>query len=188
MADACCECAKPLTPFELEAAVICAKCGRGPYCSDCAGTHAETCQKPLPTKNIDIPEDCPQYIVSDHGFTCASCRVEFPAGEDAVHWMHKMFCLDCQPKFMVEAKSNRFREDHLPTSVHLWFSLRKPTEQEAKTLDELRRGYGLMARSLLSKCPSNPDRTVAMRQLKESMQTAISSIVCADAWQTPKED
>lgn len=68
------------------------------------------------------------------------------------------------------------------TDVDKWFGLRKPTDDEAVTLDALRRCYLVQSKVLLHLCPANPDRTHAIRQLKESMQTAISSIVCSDTW------
>lgn len=66
--------------------------------------------------------------------------------------------------------------------IYKWFGLRKPTEAEGKQLTWLRQQYLETAESILEFCPANPDRTHAIRQLKESMQTAISSIVCSDTW------
>jgi len=64
-----------------------------------------------------------------------------------------------------------------------WFGLRKPSEPEAENMDTLRTRYLELAESVERLCPQNPDRTVAIRKLKESMHVAIGSIVCSDAWE-----
>lgn len=111
-------------------------------------------------------------------FTCIKCGKEFDYAPD---WqMHK---IRCRRPFSYSCKicGGTFWElghytEHADTCV-------RPV-----TLDRMRREYRLLTRFLLANCPTNPDRTTAIRQLLESMQTAISSIVCADTWQTPEGD
>ncbi|KKN24890.1 hypothetical protein LCGC14_0890400 [marine sediment metagenome] len=76
-------------------------------------------------------------------------------------------------------------------NVNKWFGLRAPTQDEAKQLRLLRSKYLGLAYLIVDTCPANPDRTRAIRQLKQSMQTANSSIVCSDTWEDlpgPKGD
>lgn len=174
----------------------CPKCGN--YCcgDKCAVEHAENCQK-LPGYTCKLCGEnfgglydftkhattCvrPSDIPDDISFHCPKCGLSFVSTSEVVR--HTQSCQGVPPTPKVGGSYG------LPTDCHAWFSLRsKPTDEESKALDIVRREYGVLMRVLLNKLPSNPDSTVAIRQLKESMQTAISSIVCADVWQTPKGD
>lgn len=200
----CKGCGRGLTAFGHQAASTCAKCGRGPYCSRCDVNHAETCQKPpgftckLCGDKFEMLSDFTMHAETcvRRGFACEICQTcKKDLSSEECHWSDgkgQWWCSDCHSGLCQE-KSDLPKvggNQGLPADCHAWFSLRnrKPTEEESKALTIVRREYGVLMRVLLNKLPSNPDRTAAIRQLKESMQTAISSIVCADAWQTPKGD
>ncbi len=213
MADSCSGCGNSFSAFEREAAVQCAKCGRGPYCSACGVIHAGNCSG-LPA--------------APRAGVCHACRQPFTLEDDFVHQYGKYWCLKChrhsepvtkepagekwKPPELDEGpdscfvcgttlvaaenggwtclkcsppKATKVGGNYGAIDIDKWFGLRKPTEDEAALMDAVRAVYISVAKGVLEFCPSNPDRTTAIRQLKESMQTAISSIVCADAWQQP---
>ena len=66
-------------------------------------------------------------------------------------------------------------------NIDKYFDLRNPNANDHR-LDYLQEGYKDLAIRLIDNTPENPDQAVALRKLKESMQTAISAIICADAF------
>ncbi len=107
------------------------------------------------------------------GFICRKCKPMRPE--------HKGRGIPIWENAMADAKSTTLR-NAWTIDIEKWFGLRTPTNEQKVKLDNLRDDFKNMADSIMVRCPSNPDRTHAVRQLKESMQTAIASIVCADTW------
>lgn len=199
----CKGCGRGLTAFEHQAASTCAKCGRGPYCSRCDGNHAENCQKPLGfTCKLCGSSFKELSDFTMHAETCVRpaelppaprvgiCRAcgepLFTLEDDFVHQHGAYWCLKCHGYSAAEPPKVGGNHDTL--DIQSWFQLRAPTEQEAKDMDTLRATYTDLALDLEILCPEGADRMAALRLLKQSMHTAIGSILTMDAWQTPKGD
>ena len=152
--------------FEAEAASTCAKCGRGPFCSKCNTKHG-SCQKPLPETGF-VCKLCGQNFAelgdfTKHAETCVR-PPEIP-GDVAFH------CPKCGLSFVSSSEVLRHTQSCLGVP---------PAEMIA--------GYVKLSDLVFEHCHNNEARLIALGLLHESMQAAISSIVCADAWQTPKGD
>lgn len=181
---------------------ICPKCGD--YCcgDKCAIAHAENCQK-LPgytcklcgsifqelgdfTKHAETCERPPELPPAPPAGICHACGEPFTLEDDFVHQHGAYWCLKCHGHSAAEPPKIAGNRGAL--DVQSWFQLREPTEQEAKDMDTLRATYTKLALDLEILCPAGADRMAALRLLKQSMHTAIGSIVTADAWQTPNGD
>lgn len=135
---------------------------------------------------------------------CNDCATEFNPTEQVLHCTcGEWLCEKCAPDHEAScayastaqaedgAAVETTKKNAWSIDVDKWFGLRKPTEAQKYELDMIRGRYIHLATTLLDTCPANPDRTHAIRQLKESMHTAITAIVCADTWDTlpgPKGD
>lgn len=148
----------------------CPKCGD--YCcgDKCAIAHAENCQKPPPPR----------------AGICHACQRTFTLEEDFVHQHGKYWCLQCHRHS--EREPPKIGGNYGALDVRSWFQLREPTQEQADKMDALRVIYTNLALDIEKVCSEGADRMAALRLLKQSMHTAIGSIVTADAWQTPKGD
>lgn len=195
----CIECDKAIPENEARR---CPVCNQRPLCGRCSAAQSENCQKPpgytckLCGKNFEYfgnftkhAETCvrpPELPPAPPAGICHACGEPFTLEDDFVHQHGAYWCLKCHGHSAAEPP--KIAGNRRALDVRSWFQLRDPTEQEAKDMDALRATYTNLALDLEILCPEGADRMAALRLLKQSMHTAIGSIVTMDAWQTPKGD
>lgn len=179
----------------------CPECGDEVCSDDCAVAHAENCQKPpgytckICDKICDkdfadlrdytmhtttcvrpVSGEMPRSVIVGPHLACVTCTELFEEGELALLIGSTHYHPDCAPGASPKASGNQ----GVP-----------PVPDQKRVPDEAKpmvAGYLELSELVFKHCPNNPERIHALRTLHESMQTAISSIVCADAWQTPKPE
>jgi hypothetical protein len=67
--------------------------------------------------------------------------------------------------------------DPLLDSVEHWFTYQSPTPEQVKAMAEIRQAAKCLASLMVTHCPPSPDRTTAIRKLREAVMTANASIV-----------
>lgn len=61
--------------------------------------------------------------------------------------------------------------------IETLFTYHAPTELQIQQLKEVREAGKNLARVIMHNCPPGPDRTTAIRKLRETVMTANASIV-----------
>lgn len=59
-----------------------------------------------------------------------------------------------------------------------WFTYHKPTDEDIDKYLRIRSSALAFARAIMEECPNGPDKTVAIRAVRESVMWANASIAC----------
>ena len=59
-----------------------------------------------------------------------------------------------------------------------WFTYHKPDEEDIQKYLEIRQMGLEMARTIASCCPDGPDKSAAIRKVREAVMTANAAIAC----------
>lgn len=59
-----------------------------------------------------------------------------------------------------------------------WFTYHPPTDEDIPKYLELREAGLAFARTIAEMCPSGPDKTAAIRKVREAVMTANAAIAC----------
>ena len=60
-----------------------------------------------------------------------------------------------------------------------WFTYHSPTKDDVEAYLRIRSSALACARVIQAECPAGPDKTVAIRKIREAVMTANASIACA---------
>jgi hypothetical protein len=66
----------------------------------------------------------------------------------------------------------------LRTNIENWFTYHAPRPDQTKSYELLRDGGKELALMIVALCPPGPDRTVAVRKVREAVMTANQAIAC----------
>lgn len=61
-----------------------------------------------------------------------------------------------------------------------WFQYHPPVGNQAARHEEVKRSAGQFARHIIALAPPGPDRTAALRKVREAMMTASAAIACGE--------
>jgi hypothetical protein len=70
--------------------------------------------------------------------------------------------------------------DPMIEQVVEWFTYHRPTQEQLLIYHELREAAGAFALSIVNLVPPGPDRTAALRKVREAVMTANAGIACRD--------
>lgn len=62
--------------------------------------------------------------------------------------------------------------------IEVWFTYHTPTPEDIAKYAAIRGAAKVLAQVIVENAPASPDRTVAVRKLRECVMTANASIAC----------
>ena len=65
------------------------------------------------------------------------------------------------------------------SDIENWFTYHKPTETTLPKYEAIREAGKVFALSLMEHCPAGPDRTVAIRKVREAVMMANQAVACS---------
>ncbi len=68
--------------------------------------------------------------------------------------------------------------DEEQQNINNWFVYHAPKSDQLNRYQELRDAGKQLAETILKNCPPSPDRTVAIRKIREAIMVANASIAC----------
>ena len=80
----------------------------------------------------------------------------------------------CNPELEKKVMVNVPDDDALQN----WFTYHAPTTEDVQKYLDIRNGGLEFARIIMANCPNGPDKTVAIRAVREAVMWANASIAC----------